>query len=450
MPKKVALFVDVDTLQHPLRTVHNRTLDPALVAAAAKARGEVVVAMALADWGELSPELKEAFKAQAIEPVQVDRLTKPRGEGGGRRREALRDVVDLELMARVIEVLFPADGGPEVDIFVLATTDEAAARTARLVRERFQKEVVAIGVEGVFPKALEEAPSAWELLPMPPIVPQDMEGLQKLTPLLEDLERKKRYLNFKYIRETVVRRLDLPERSFDAAERLLSEAIGCGLLLKHKIEDKYNPGQLFTAYALNRDNELFHRFGSGEPAPLHAEPEPGAPAAAEASEPAPAAATVAAGAEGAAPAAPPPGPAAVFTAPTLGRGPRGAGRGHDPRGRRDDRRPQPAHGGAEDGAPEADEVEGEPGGDLGDGRGRRRRRRRGRPGDGQGPPPGDRPPREPRDDRRGRGRGPERPERERAGSRYEAPRFLPDDAELPLVRDEDIDEDRILRALGDA
>ena len=33
MPKKVALFVDVESLHQHLRTAHNRSLDPALVRA---------------------------------------------------------------------------------------------------------------------------------------------------------------------------------------------------------------------------------------------------------------------------------------------------------------------------------------------------------------------------------------------------------------------------------
>lgn len=454
MPKTVALFVDVDTLQHPLRTVHNRTLDAAAVVAAAKAHGELVLSQAIADWGELAPEMREAWKALGVETVQVERAMRSR-EGPQRRREIVRDVVDLEIMARVIETLFPQAGGPEIDRFVLATTDDAAARTARLVRERFQKDVLVVGVEGVLGEPLMQAATAWEHLPMPPIEPTDLEGLSRLVPLLEELERKKRYLNFKYIRETVVRRLTMPDRSFDSAERLLSEAIGCGLLKKLKIEDKYNPGQQFTAYALDRDNAFFKQYGSGEPAPIHPDEPPPAVAGAD---------LVDAPQEGAADAAPAPAPAAADAAPaagapaapSLGRSPGRPAPGprRDGPGRRDDgrRRLEPVARADEDVVDDLDPEAGPPGGEQdGDGRGRRgRRRRRGRNDQGPAPAPypgqqggrsnGGRPP----------GRGGAHPQ-DRTGSRYEAPsRFLGgDDDGPPVLHDDDIDEERILRARGD-
>ncbi len=474
MPKTVALFVDVDTLQHPLRTVHNRTLDPAAVVAAAKAHGELVLSQAIADWGELAPEMKEAWKGLGVETVQVERAMRSR-EGPQRRREIVRDVVDLEIMARVIETLFPQAGGPEIDRFVLATTDDAAARTVRLVRERFQKDVLVVGVEGVLGEPLMQAATAWEHLPMPPIEPTDLEGLSRLVPLLEELERKKRYLNFKYIRETVVRRLTMPDRSFDSAERLLSEAIGCGLLKKLKIEDKYNPGQQFTAYALDRDNAFFKQYGSGEPAPIHPDEPPPAVAGADVVDAGPQeaggeAAPAAVAAEGApspgAPAAPSLGRAPGRPAPGPGRDPRrdGPGRDHAGRdGRRDQRRAEPVarerfpDRADEDVVDDLDPEVGPPGGeqgDAGDGRGRRgRRRRRGRgdagppapayPGPSQHAPGGGRT----NGGRPGRGGG----NQDRTGSRYEAPsRFLGgDDDGPPVLHDDDIDEERILRARGD-
>ncbi len=269
--KKLALFVDVESLQHQLRTQHHRTLDPQLLLETAAARGSVEAYIAVADWRALPESVQASFAEQeGIERVQVERRLRSREGGGGRRREVVRDLVDLELLAQVIELLF-RDQGPEVDELVVATGDSVAARIVRLVRERFAKPVHVIGVEGAVDEELQEWASSWEELPMPALEPTDLEGLEKLVPLLESLEKRKRYLNFKYIRETVVRRLDRPDRSFDGAERLLSEAIACGLLLKRKVEDKYNPGQLFTAYALDRDHELFGRFGSGEPAPDHDE-----------------------------------------------------------------------------------------------------------------------------------------------------------------------------------
>jgi hypothetical protein len=438
VPKKVALFVDVESLHQHLRTAHNRSLDPALVLAAAKARGEVVSSAALADWAELPPELKEAFAALGVPTVQLDRAARSR-DVGGRRRDITRDLVDLEVLARVIEVLFPAAGGPEVDIFVIGTTDDAAVRAVQLTRERFQKEVVVLGAEGGVSDALRAAASACELLPMPPVEPRDLEGLAQLVPLLEDLERRKRYLNFKYIRETVVRRLERVERSFDAAERLLSDAIGCGILLKQKIEDKYNPGQLFTAYGLNRAHEMFQQYGSGEPAPLH---EDGGPA------PTPTGAEGPGAAQDDAPAAP------AQARPSLS-----ASRPR-PEPRREPARPRPdtrVPVARQDDGDDDDRELGPPstGGDRGHGgqqqRRGRRRRGRGAGAQGNGGPPEPQPSQlHAGGGQRGRG-GRGHAGQDRLGAKYEAPsRFLYDEVERPVVPDDDIDEEKILRARGDA
>lgn len=439
MPKKVALFVDVESLHQHLRTAHNRSLDPALVLAAAKARGEVVASAALADWAELPPELKEAFAALGVPTVQLDRAARSR-DVGGRRRDITRDLVDLEVLARVIEVLFPAAGGPEVDIFVIGTADDAAVRAVQLTRERFQKEVVVLGAEGGVSDALRAAASACELLPMPPVEPRDLEGLAQLVPLLEDLERRKRYLNFKYIRETVVRRLERVERSFDAAERLLSDAIGCGILLKQKIEDKYNPGQLFTAYGLNRAHEMFQQYGSGEPAPLHEDAGP-APTPTEAEGPG--------AAQDDAPAAP------AQARPSLS-----ASRPR-PEPRRDPARPRPdarVPVARQDDGDDDDRELGPPstGGDRGHGgqqqRRGRRRRGRGAGAQGNGGPPEPQPSQlHAGGGQRGRGGRGGHAGQDRLGAKYEAPsRFLYDEVERPVVPDDDIDEEKILRARGDA
>jgi hypothetical protein len=279
--KNVALFVDAESLHNHLKSLHGRPVDPSAVLALARSHGPVVSACALADWEQVPESLRTAFEESEVETVQVDRAGPntngsrgARGAGrSGRRREVVKDLLDLELLARIIELLFRDEGGPEVDVFVVATCEPTASRALALTRDRFAKEVRVVSVEGAPVDGLSEAASHAELLPMPVMEPEDPEGLAALVPLLEDLEQRKRYLNFKYIRETVVRRLERAERSFEVAERLLSDAIACGVLLKKKVEDKYHPGQLFTAYALDRESDLFQRFGSGEPAPMFLEGE---------------------------------------------------------------------------------------------------------------------------------------------------------------------------------
>lgn len=405
-PKKVALFIDADDLHQRLRSLHNRSLDPALLVELAAARGEVVRAEAIADWRELPESVSRRFEAlDAVERVQVDRTS--RRDGGSRRREVVHDVVDLEVLARMVEALF-ADGGPEIDLFVLGTTSQPTGRAVGLVRDRFQKDVVVVGIEGAR-DGLGELASEWVPLPMPAVPPEDPEALEALVPLLEDLERRKRYLNFKYIRETVVRRLDAAGRSFERAEEILSDAIACGVLLKIKVDDKYNPGQHFTAYALDRDSEHFARWGSGEPAPEHDDE-------------------------------PPP--------PAKGKG--------KPDKKKDRKRAEDDEGkkaGDDDGG-RRKERRGRQGADADDrdeGGGRRRRRRR-RRGSGADAPSADvqlSAGGSQKNDKKKRGRG-RNHQQDRVGRVYEAPsRFLAEEEERPVVRDDEIDEDQILRARGD-
>lgn len=270
MPKKkkplAALFVDLPSMHQALRNACHRLVDPELLAATAEAHGKLERRIAISDWEDgPNKSYTETFEAAGFDQVQASRV---RFGSGGRRREIMRDGVPLELFAQVIEQLF-RDEGPEMDSIVIATADPSLARLAGLLRDRFQKDVRVIGVEEEGQEALIEAATGWEALELPEVEPTDLETLEKVIQHLEELEKRKPYLNFKYIRETVVRKVELPERSFEAAEKILSEAVACGVLIKKKVEDKYKEGEFFTAYAIDRENEYFERYGSGEPAPVH-------------------------------------------------------------------------------------------------------------------------------------------------------------------------------------
>jgi NYN domain-containing protein len=266
-----ALFVDLPSMHQALRNACHRLVDPELLAAAAEAHGKLERRIAISDWEDgPNKSYTETFEEAGFDRIQASRV---RFGSGGRRREIMRDGVPLELFAQVIEQLF-RDEGPEMDSIVIATADPSLARLAGLLRERFQKDVRVIGVEEEGQEALVEAATGWEALELPEVEPTDLETLEKVIKHLEELEKRKPFLNFKYIRETVVRKVELPERSFEAAERILSEAVACGVLIKKKVEDKYKEGEFFTAYAIDRENEYFERYGSGEPAPVHEPSEP--------------------------------------------------------------------------------------------------------------------------------------------------------------------------------
>ncbi|RMG07775.1 MAG: NYN domain-containing protein [Planctomycetota bacterium] len=393
MPKEYALFVDAESMQGRLRSLHHRLLDPETLLEVAGARGPLGPKVAVADWGVLPDGLSEAFAERGFEVVQVDR--RPRGrEAGGRRRDVLRDLVDLELLARMVERFL--ESGDDLAGAIVASGDEAAARAVRLIRERFERPVHVIGVEGAPAADLETAATSYEPLPLRPCEPSDPEGLAKLVLVLEALERRKRFLNFKYIREAVVRKVDLAERSFEGAERLLSDAIACGLLRKIQVEDKYNDGQFFTAYALDRDHAIYRDHGSGEAAPVHEGVEEEAPAI-----------------------------------PNLG------GKGKN--------KPSPA----EEDLPAAEEAP-EPGGER-KRRRRRRKRKAERPPEDQAPPPQTAARANAREKKKRRGRNGQH-QQDRVGRSYEAPsRFLSDEShEEPVhLEDHEIDEETILAARGD-
>ena len=76
--KKVALFVDAETLQGRLRSLHHRTLDPALLLETAAAQGEVVTSTAVASWSDLPTGLQERFTEAKIETVNVVRVARGR------------------------------------------------------------------------------------------------------------------------------------------------------------------------------------------------------------------------------------------------------------------------------------------------------------------------------------------------------------------------------------
>jgi len=401
--KRVALLVDVESIHLHLRALHHRTVDPGVLLDCASEHGEVVAKQALAPWEGVPEDVKADFDSAEFEVVEVPRAT--RRTGGGRRRDVSCDTVGTELLARMVELLFPLEGGVEIDLFVVATCESVAARALHVIRERFDKPLLVINVEGVETPELAEQSEQVQPLPMPRMEPRHPELLERLVPLLEDLERRKRYLNFKYIREAVVRKLDVPNRSFELAERLLSDAIACGLLLKRKIEDKYNPGQQFTAYAIDRESEYFERWGSGEAAPEHPEP----------TEP----------------------PARTKSKSASERQSKAKPRGDSKR--RDDRRDDRRDEGREDRRDEGRDD----GRDDGQGGGKRKRRRRKRKGGAKSEGPS-----QLTSNRRGRGSN---HSQDRVGRIYEAPsRFLSaDDDDRPVISDDEIDVEAILRARGD-
>ncbi|MBI3723549.1 NYN domain-containing protein, partial [bacterium] len=290
-PKKVALFVDIENVYVGLRNMYNREIGPELLVEKARAKGEVAKAYAYAAFQELPEGFADKLKTFGFETVQVDRVVGSR-ELGGKRREVVRDMVPIEMLAGIFTTLVEQ---PAIDAYVICSGEKALLPAVKIARQNFQKEVFVCAIPGSVAKELEGAANGVDLIEVPPLEPMDEEGLSKLVPLMEELERRKRYLNFKYIRESVVRHGELKAKTFDEAERLLSDAIACGLVLKQKVEDKYHPGQLFTAYALNRDSALWKKYGNGLPAPvrIEGEDEPregapeGAPAAAN-GEPAPA------------------------------------------------------------------------------------------------------------------------------------------------------------------
>ncbi|HZU99510.1 MAG TPA: NYN domain-containing protein [Planctomycetota bacterium] len=450
-PKKVALFADVENVYLGLRSMYNRELSPELLVEKAKTRGDLERAMAFADWKELPEGLADKFKAAGYETVQVDRLVASR-EMNNKRREVVKDMVPVEMLAGLFATLTEK---PEVGTVVIASGDRSLVPAVKVAKEKLSRDVFICALPGSAAKELEAVATAIDAIEVPPLAPVDEEGLSKLVPLMEELERRKRYLNFKYIRESVVRHGELKARTFDEAERLLSDAIACGLVLKQKVEDKYHPGQLFTAYGLNRDSALWKKYGNGLPAPVRTDEDEAreaqqaaeaSAAAASSGEPRPEAAGEAAPAPVA---AAPSGPAPAL--PTFGSAARsgggGGGGGGEPRGDREGGEPREGGGDRERG-----EREGR--------RGRRGRRGRGGGGERREPAEAARGG-EPRHDRdrderrsqrsdRGRDEGRKRQPNRDPNRRFESvSRLFRDPNATPVLNDDEVDEERILRARGD-
>jgi hypothetical protein len=258
--KKVALFIDIDHVYRHLKNIYNCEFDSALLIEKARKYGALDRAQAYGDFTAYPTELRQNLNTCGIRSIQVDHELEKRWLGG-QVQELLKDTKYLEILADLFELLTDL---PHISVILLATGSRQAARAVTIARNKFGKEVIICGVSRAIAAELEIVANGVDPIVVDPTEPINAKNLPGLIRLVESLERRKRYLNFKFIRDNVIEMTTCAAGSSEEADALLSEAIDCGLIVKQKIEDKYNSGQFFTAYALNRESALYARFSPGE------------------------------------------------------------------------------------------------------------------------------------------------------------------------------------------
>src|SRR5579871_5825037 len=182
-PRKVALFVDIENVYIGLRNMYNREIGPELLLEKAKSRGEITKAYGYAAFQELPEGFADKLKAAGFETVQVDRIVHSR-ELGGKRREVVKDMVPVEMLAGIFKTLVEQ---PAIDCYVICSGDRALAHAVKIARENFQKEAFVCAIPGSVAKELETVANGVDLIEVPPLEPMDEEGLSKLVPLMEEL-----------------------------------------------------------------------------------------------------------------------------------------------------------------------------------------------------------------------------------------------------------------------
>lgn len=251
---KLALFIDFDHVSQQLKTIYNQSFQPQSLLDKSSQYGHVVFAQAYGDFSQEQADIRQELSSYGIRPIQTDPESQRRNLGG-RSVEVLKDNKDLEILADLFELLLES---PHIDALMFVLGDRQNARGLGLARHRFHKTIILSGVHGaITPQLLRFADVVDPLAPAP-VVPENPEYFTKLIAIIEALESTKRYLNFKFIRDRVLAECPDWFPKSERADALLSEAIDCGLVIKRKIEDKFNPKQFFTAYSLNKNSALYH------------------------------------------------------------------------------------------------------------------------------------------------------------------------------------------------
>ena len=259
--KKVALFIDIDHVYRHLKTIYNCDFDSALLIEKARKHGILDRAQAYGDFTAYPAELRQNLKTCGIRSIQVDCEFEKR-DVNGQIQDILKDTKDLEILADIFEIL---TDNPSITTLLLATGSRQASRAVTIARNKFGKEVIICGVDRAIANELKIVANSIDPLIVTPIEPKNSESLAILIPLIEGLERRKRYLNFKFIRDQMMSSSQFDLKSSEEGDEILSDAIECGLIVKRKIEDKYNSGQFFTAYGLNKESALYGRYSAEQP-----------------------------------------------------------------------------------------------------------------------------------------------------------------------------------------
>lgn len=157
-PGQVALFIDFENIRFGYLNATGREIDPRLLISVAKKYGYVNKAQAYADFSEHPDFFRTALEVVGIRPMDV-----PKGGSRQNKRSA-----DMAMLMDIFECLVDS---PNIGTLVLMTGDSDFIRIVAYARNRFQKQVVIVGVPGTVSNSLVQAADGSELLPIGPPAP---------------------------------------------------------------------------------------------------------------------------------------------------------------------------------------------------------------------------------------------------------------------------------------
>ena len=127
------------------------------------------------------------------------------------------------------------------------TGDRDFIRVVTMARNRFSKEVIISGVPGtVSTDLIKSAGNRFDPIVMEPLSDQDK--INALIAVVDNLEKSRPFLAFKYLVDVVMSNTDIPAASQDEAKALVSRAAELGYI------KRYQRGNGHWAYKLDRDN----------------------------------------------------------------------------------------------------------------------------------------------------------------------------------------------------
>ncbi len=235
--KEVGLFVDFENVRYGVRNTYHRELNVSLLMEKAKSYGTVRLAKAYADFATEHPaKFMRQLYTTGIEAVNL-----PKRQVGPHER---KNSADIHIIMDMVESLL---GQPSIGTYVLMAGDSDYIRIVTLARNRFEKKVIISGVPGTMSQDLIAA-AGGKFDPFVPPPLSSEERIEKLIRKVDQLEKMRLYLTFKYISDAAASdaefEFETNKQSMDFVSQVINE----------EIFERYTYQKRYKALRLNRVN----------------------------------------------------------------------------------------------------------------------------------------------------------------------------------------------------